>query len=102
MNRLQSSTSSRKYHHPPCMARVIGPQRSPWTSSNAPPARYLATLGKGSLLYLPDRQLSHNSPTCLMCCSPRTICSNLPSASKLNCSNRACHSHGSSFCHAAK
>ena len=102
MYRLQSSTTKIKYLRPPGVAGVIGPQRSPWTSSRASAARYFAVFGNGSLLCFPARQLSYSSPPCLMWGSPRTIFSSRPSTSKLRWPNWACHSHGSSVCHATR
>ncbi|WZZ79159.1 hypothetical protein YC2023_099731 [Brassica napus] len=40
---------------------VIGPQRSPWTSSNTFSARYAVAFGNGSLACLPRRHDAHVS-----------------------------------------
>ena len=48
-----------KYLRPPCIAGVIGPQRSPWTSSRVSITRYFAVFGNDNLLCFLARQLSH-------------------------------------------
>lgn len=63
--------------------------------------RYLAALGKGSILCFPTRQLSHSSLACLMKGSPHHLLLCYP-PERIEAQKHAYHNHDSSFCRAAK
>src|SRR6266540_4156065 len=87
--------SSRKCRFPPGVAGEMGPQRSPWTKSNRPCARYCIFCGKEVHRCFVATQQSQICSMWLMCGSPHTISSrsSFLSASKWRCPYLSCQHH---------